>query len=133
MSDKRLTLHPFGIFMLREFQSEAMKAGFHYSISGTKVGNFSRGPLGHPGDGEYDSRPISKFDVHSKYTKKDLTVKIESVTEVGTSGFQLFQKKPLPSWNFQVNFVVPRSEMKSFFGIDDFNYAYFESLLDACG
>lgn len=130
--DKRLLLHPFGIFMLREFQSEAMKTGFYYTISGTKVGNFSYGPLGHPGDGEFDSRPIKQFDVRSRYTAEDLTVKIEGVTELGTSGFSQYRDKPLPSWNFQVNFIVPRAEMQSFFGIDDSNYTYFETLLDGC-
>ena len=59
---KTLYLRPFDVWMLREPTRDAMKEGFYYSISGTRIGAYSYGPLGHPGDGEYDLRPIKKFD-----------------------------------------------------------------------
>ena len=130
--NKTLHLHPFDAFMLRNSKSDVMKAGFYYSISGTHVGAYSYGPLGHPGDGEFDYRPIKQFDVRSRYTAEDLSVQIEGVTESGTSGFSQYRDKPLPPWEFQVSFIVPRADMKIFFGFTDFNYPFFEEVLDAC-
>ena len=109
-----------------------MKDGFYYSVSGTNVGTYSYGPLGAPGDGEYDSRPIKRFELRCKYSPDELDVHIEGVTEVGVSSFEQNQNKPLPPWRFRVQFIVPRAEMKKFFGFNDFNYPFFEKALDAC-
>jgi len=132
---KTLYLHPFNTHMLRSAISADMKNGIYYSIMGTKVGAYNEGPLGHPGDGEYDSRPIKEFMVRSKYTSAALSIEIEGSTEAGTSGFSQYgpqYKNPLPPWKFHVLFRVPRAEMKSFFKFTDFNYPFFEKLLDEC-
>lgn len=65
-SKKTLMLQPFDSFMLRAANSVVMKTGFFYSIAGTDVGAYVDGPLGHPGDGEFDHRPIKRFDVRSR-------------------------------------------------------------------
>lgn len=129
---KTLYLQPFDIYMLRKSDSSVMKEGFHYSISGTKVGAISYGPLGHPGDGEYDHRPIKHFELRCKYSSNELLVLVEGITEEGVSGFEQYRNKPIPPWRFKVHFIVPRADMKKFFGFKDFNYPFFEKALNAC-
>ena len=129
---KTLFLQPFDVYMLRIFDSNVMKEGFCYSVSGTKVGAISYGPLGHPGDGEYDYRPIKCFELRCKYSANELQVLVEGITEEGVSGFEQYRNKPLPPWRFKVYFTVPRADMKKFFGFTDFNYPFFEKALDAC-
>ena len=129
----RLFLHPFNLHMLRNSHSDVMRDGIFYSVSGTSVGAYLYGPLGHPGDGEYDDRPIKRFDLHSQYTAQLLTVRIEGTTEAGTDGFSRDgSRDPLAPWAFKIQFAVPRSDMKRFFGFTDFNYPFFEQLLDGC-
>lgn len=129
---EKLYLHPFNLHMLRNSQSNVMKSGFFYSVSGTSVGSYAQGPLGNPRDCEFNQRPVKRFDIHSQYTAELLTVKIEGTTEAGVHAFPQNQGKPLPPWAFKIQFAVPRSDMKRFFGFADFNYPAFEQLLDGC-
>lgn len=128
---KTLYLQPFDVYMLLKSDGKVMKEGFYYSVSGTKVGAISYGPLGHPGDGEYDYRPIKHFELRCRYSSEELLVLIEGVTEEGVSGFGQ-RHKPLPPWQFNIRFTVSRADMKKFFGFTDFNYPFFEKALDAC-
>jgi hypothetical protein len=106
----QLFLHPFHLHMLRNSQSDVMRDGILYSISGTSVGSYLYGPLGHPGDGEYDHRPIKSFDLHSQYTAELLTVRIEGTTEAGASGFSREGScDPLAPWAFKIQFAIPAS------------------------
>lgn len=127
-----LHLHPFNVNMLRHPAPETMKSGFHHAIAGTDVGAFISGPLGHPGDGEFDTRQICRFELRVRYTADSLFAKIEGTTESGIAGMPEISNQPLIPWKFDVSFVVPRSEMKQFFGFNDFNYPFFEAQLDAC-
>jgi hypothetical protein len=129
---KTLHLLPCSVWMMRGPGPYATKGEFHYAVSGTRVGSYSEGPLGHPGDGEFDSRPISNFELRCKFSPDSLMVEIGGVTEEGISGFEQELSNPLPPWPFRVRFVVPRAHMKKFFGFKDHNFPYFEESLDEC-
>ena len=130
---KTLHLHPLSRSMLRSASGADMKAGIKYSIAGTNVGALTHGPLGHPGDGEYDYHPIKRFEVLARYTRDLLCVQLEGVTETGRIGFQGLSdqsRTPLHARRFNVSFYVPRCDMKSFFGFNEHNFPYFEKALD---
>lgn len=126
-------LRPFGIYMLSAHDSAVMKAGIAYTIAGTQVGSYVSGPLGNLGDGEYDIRPISRFDVLTKYTAKQLSVEIWGATDIGYGGMGDGQSRTLKPWSFRIVFIVPSADMQRFFGIQNHNMAHFESLVRACG
>jgi hypothetical protein len=130
---KTLHLHPLSRSMLRSGSGADMRAGIKYSISGTNVGALTHGPVGHPGDGEYDYYPIKRFEVVASFTRDLLYVQLEGVTEIGRSGFQDLSdqsRPPLHSCRFNVSFFVPRGEMKLFFGFGEHDFPYFEKALD---
>jgi hypothetical protein len=127
-----LHLHPVSPKMFSYIGNvEQMRQGVSYSISGTNLGAFTYGPLGHPGDGEYDHRPVGNFIVKAKFTRKELFISFEGITDVGRSGFR-DRPEPLEPWQFEIRFVVPRSEMVAFLQIDPSPSKYFNERVDAC-
>ena len=87
-------------------EPERMRNGFFYSIQGTKVGGCSEGPLGHPGDGEFNVWPIREFSIAAKYTREGLELSASGRTGDGTSGSGHAQ--PLEPWTFRVELRIPR-------------------------
>ena len=127
---EKLCLHPVSPKMFSHIADvEKMRSGFFYSITGTDLGAFTYGPLGHPGDGEYDYRPINSFVVSGKFTSSELSVKFEGITLSGRSGISE-NMQPLEPWAFDIEFRVPRSEMVAFLQLQ--NAEYFEERVGAC-
>lgn len=85
---------------------QRMQSGFFYSMTGTEVGGCSEGPLGHPGDGEYDAWPVVAFKIAAKCTSKALTLGVSGTTGEGTSGFE--HPEPLKPWKFHIEIRIPR-------------------------
>lgn len=111
--------------------AEKMRSGVSYSISGSDVGAFICGPLGSPGDGEFDHRPVLSFDVAARFTREELSIAFSGVTGVGRSGFRE-RTKPLDPWKFDVRFTVPRAELIGFLQLEPSTARYFLERLDAC-
>jgi hypothetical protein len=123
-------LHPFVPQMFSLIGSaDRMREGVRYSISGNRVGGVSRGPLGHPGDGEYDSWSLKNFDLRGHFTKSHLEISVRGVSEEGSGSFSI---GPLAPRAFHVRFVVPREELVKFLRIAPEPAKYFNSYLDAC-
>jgi len=128
-----LFLHPLSRTMLRSGLWNQPKFSAEYAISGTRVGSLSNGPLGHPGDGEYDTWTMTQFRVRATFSREYLAVGIDGTTAEGKSGFYRDGGRylePLPPRQFQVAFELPRKEMKQFFGIDDLHFNKVEEILD---
>jgi hypothetical protein len=118
---QRLYLHPLSRNMLRSGLWESPGRSAEYSISGTNVGSFNNGPLGHPADGEFDTWTVTQFSVRATFSRECLAVGIGGTTAQGTSGFYRDGGRylePLPPKQFNVTFELPRGEMKQFFGMD---------------
>jgi hypothetical protein len=86
-------------------EPERMRSGFFYSIQGTKVGGCSEGPLGHPGDGEFDIWPVVEFSIAAKYTSDMLTLGVSGSTGEGVCGFK--RPDPLKPWKFRIEVHIP--------------------------
>lgn len=132
-----LFVRPFPPQMITRWDSTHMKVGVDYNFSGTDVGFWSRGPLNHPGDGEFENRHFTSIAIHVAYSPTSIVVALRGNTERGCA---LYKGQPdptntalLPSWKFDVEFSLPRAAMKEFFAIDDAYYAAFERRLDQCG
>jgi len=110
-----------------------MKEGFSYTIKGNKIGAYMYGPLGHPGDGEYDHWQLKEFLIEAKYTPSFLTVKVLGLTESGKSGMDQGRGGSLSPLNFEIEFRVPGSEMLKFLQIPSGPDKYFKKNLAACG
>lgn len=136
-SKKTLTLFPFSIKMLRSINVSEMKEGIKFKFQGTKLGSYSEGPKGHPGDGEFDLRKIEEWSLSVSYTPTQLNVLIKGKTFKGSSscaGKSIPESnETLPSWEFEVEFTAPRSKLKSFLEMNDGEYTSFEECLDLCG
>lgn len=133
----KLFVRPFTPQMITRWDSTHMKAGVDYSCSGTDVGFWNRGPLGHPGDGEFESRHFTSIAIHIAFSPAEIVVTLRGSTEEGCSLFKgqpdPTNTAPLPIWKFDVEFSLPRTAMKDFFAIGNSYYASFEQCLDQCG
>lgn len=132
-----LFVHPFTPQMITRWDSAQMKAGVDYNLSGTDIGFWSSGPLGHPGDGDFDNRHFMSIAIHVKYSPQKIIVSLSGGTDQGRTLLkgQLDPRNPLPlpSWKFEVEFDLPRAAMKDFFDIRDGFFNAFAQRLDQCG
>ena len=118
---RKLSISPFHKLMIMTQSSEKITEGFYYHLKGTRVGTYSDGPLGHPGDGEFDTRPISDVRIDVAYRINDIKVDILGCTDEGKGGFG----GVLPSREFSITFIIPSSRFKEFFKLNDMVYTNF--------
>lgn len=120
--------------MLRSGLWERPERSAEYSISGTNVGSFNNGPLGHPADGEFDTWTVTQFSIQATFSRECLAVRIDGTTAQGTSGFYRDGGRylePLPPKQFNVTFELPRREMKQFFSMNEGHLQNVEEILDS--
>lgn len=129
---ERILLRPFSPEMLSCAPDAAkMKDGLAYTIKGNSIGGYLYGPLGHPGDGDYDHWPMSEFSVEAKFSASFLTVTIHAVTGPGTSGIDATRTySPL---QIEVQFRVPKADMVRFLQIPNGPDKYFKERVALCG
>lgn len=128
VSRKELTVSPFNQYMLFTQDPKKMSGGFFYEISGTRVGGYSEGPLGHPGDGEFDYRPLRSFRLDVKYHASGITTALSGKTDEGTSPYN--DKLVLEPWEFVIRFDIPKTNMQEFFQFGDSVREYVHKLFD---
>lgn len=132
----KLFVNPFTPQMITRWDSAQMRAGVNYTISGTNVGFWSSGPLGHPGDGEFENRHFKSIAIRIKYSPMMIVVSLSGDSEQGHALFkgQLDpdNRLPLPSWSFEVEFSLPRASMNEFFALREGFFKSFEQRLDQC-
>ncbi len=110
-------LCPFSPSMLLEHNPQRMTDGVFFEIKGTKVGSVTHGPLGHPGDGEYDFRDVTSYRLDMKCLSDRINIEIGGATTAGIScldGHTL-----LPPMQFSVWFDIPRQGIAEFFKLTD--------------
>jgi len=112
-----LSVHPFTKFMLFTQDEQLMSDGFFYEVSGTRIGAWSYGPRGHPGDGERDIRPLCHIRTDVSFFIDRISVSLSGKTEEGSDGFN--PEKVIAPWEFTVTFDIPRVEMQSFFNFGE--------------
>ena len=78
----------------------------HWAINASRAGGYSHGPLGHPGDGEFDYWPISGFRLETTYTSDHLRAELTLTTDAGRSAFPAHRPGPLPAKSVVIWFTV---------------------------
>lgn len=110
-------LHPFSPSMILDQDPQRMRDGFFFEVKGTKVGSITHGPLGHPGDGEFDFRDMTSYRADITYLFDRIRIEIRGATTTGTScldGHSL-----LPAMEFSVHFDIPKHRIVEFFKLTD--------------
>ncbi|PKM45689.1 MAG: hypothetical protein CVV05_05355 [Gammaproteobacteria bacterium HGW-Gammaproteobacteria-1] len=115
-SRKTLTISPFTKYMIFTQDPKRMTEGFYYEISGTEVGAYSEGPLGHPGDGEFAVRPLRSVRITVEYWSETIVTTITGKTDEGSSPFA----SGILPWEFVIQFEIKKTEIQEFFKLSDF-------------
>lgn len=86
----------------------------------TGPGSWSWGPLGHPGDGEFESRPVRPLVVHVIAAPDKAIVTLEGQSEPGRALYKGVPDPehpgPLPPWYFTVQFSLSQAAVQSLSG-----------------
>lgn len=112
-----ISLHPFSPSMILDHDRKRMKDGVFFEIKGSKVGAITHGPLGHPGDGEFDFRDVTSYGADIRYFPDRIRVEISGATTTGISC--LDASTVLPALEFSVDFDIPRQGIAEFFKLTD--------------
>jgi hypothetical protein len=128
---KTLSVQPFHPMM---FWGGAVERGYQISMQGSMLGSYTNGPLGHPGDGEFEIFDVLKASISGTYRKEGLDIDIEVSTGRGDEvcHFAKEEKKDvLDPLNVTAKFFVPKDILKDFLGFNDSNFKYFLDRLNA--
>lgn len=106
-------LTPFSPSMILDQNPKRMKDGVFFEVRGTKVGAITHGPLGHPGDGEFDFRDVTSYRADITYLFDRITIAIFGATTTGVSC--LDGNTLLPPLEFSVHFDIPKQRIAEFF------------------
>ena len=136
-----LVLSPFGSNCILEASVTPVLGKLTYRlkarewhIKGTNVGEYRRGPTGHPADGEFELRPVTAFSASASYTSRGITLEFAGETEKGLSVCyfaKTLEALDLPRWRFHIRFQVPREGVQSFLGLREESLEGVLELLDA--
>ncbi|TXH88915.1 MAG: hypothetical protein E6Q78_09630 [Rhodoferax sp.] len=127
---KTVIVQPFNP---RMFLGPAVKCGYQITMQGNRIGHYTNGPLGHPGDGEFQNYYVLTASISGKYRNEGLDIEIAVTTgrgwEVCYSAKEESEDKfdPLA---VTVRFLVPKDRLKEFLGLNDNNIKYFMADLD---
>jgi hypothetical protein len=127
---KTLRVQPFNSKMFWG----AIERGYEINMEGTELGGYRNGPLGHPGDGEYEIYDVLKTAISGKYRKEGLDIEIRVTTSRGKEVCYFAKEESeekLPAVDVLVRFLVPKSKLKEFLGFNDSNVKYFMEKFDA--
>jgi hypothetical protein len=131
---KSLSVHPFNPKMF--WEAAIIEQGYQINMQGNGLGVYTNGPLGHPGDGEYEIYDVLKTSISGKYRKARLNIEIEVNTSRGKEVCHFAKEESeetLRALKVVVQFLVPKDKLKEFLGLNDSNVKYFMEKLDAIG
>jgi len=128
---KTLLVQPFNPKM---FWGAADEHGYQINMQGNRLGSYTNGPLGHPGDGEYENYDVLKGSISGKYRKEGLDIEIAVNTSRGREVCYIAKEESddkLQPLTVTVKFLVPKKKLKEFLGFNDNNGKYFMDQFDA--
>jgi hypothetical protein len=115
---KEISLSSFNPDM---FLNSIIKDGVAIFNEGLDLGSYRHGPLGHPGDGEFEIYKIIKTSIFGKYEEDGLDIQIEAQTGRGKD-VCFFAKEESdeihPPLVLLTKFHVPKTEFERFLGMD---------------
>jgi hypothetical protein len=128
LSRFEIILFPFNLGMIFAQSEREIREGQSFDFKGKRLGAVSEGPLGHPGDGEYNCRNIIAFRANTTYFPDRMEVEVEGETASGTDYFDA--SKILPPLTFSVQFAIPKDRYVDFFQLKDHVHANLLKVLD---
>ena len=128
---KTLCIHPFSA---RMFLGEGViKNGYQISMDGNGLGSYTNGPLGHPGDGEYEIYDVLNASISGAFRNEGLDIGIRVNTSRGKYVCYFAKEESEEKYqalNVTAQFLVPKDKLKEFFGFNDSNGKYFWDRFD---
>lgn len=128
---KTLLVQPFNPKM---FWGAAVESGYQITMQGNRIGHYTNGPLGHPGDGEFEDWDVLMCSISGKYRKEGLDIEIAVNTSRGREVCYIAKEvsdDKLEPLAVTVKFFVPKDRLKEFLGFNDNNIKYFMTQFDA--
>lgn len=125
---RELHVNPFSKLMLFAAEPKRFAEGSYYELTGTEVGAWTYGPLGHPGDGEYEVRRLRGVRLDVRYFIDRVEAVLSGRTDQGTSPYDA--KRVLDPWEFSVLFAIPRVGIENLFGLDASVKEYVNTLFE---
>jgi hypothetical protein len=128
---KKLSVAPFSPKM---FWGEAVTFGYQLRMEGSNLGSYTNGPLGHPGDGEFEIYNVLRMSISGNYRKAGLDIEIEIKTGRGKEVCYIAKeeiKDKFQALNVTAKFLVPKDKLKEFLGFNENNIKYFMEKFDA--
>ncbi|WP_395668920.1 hypothetical protein [Rhodoferax sp.] len=116
-------------FSPRMFWGTAVNEGFQIAMEGNKLGMYSNGPLGHPGDGEYEIYLILQASILGKYCKDGLEIHIKVKTGRGKDVCYFANQESAEKHEARsvtVKFHVPKEKLIAFLGFPDDSPIFWE-------
>jgi hypothetical protein len=89
-----------------------------YELHGPGVASLRRGPLAHPGDGEYDRWEFAAVNFSFNITPAAIMVTLAGTSQPGASGWR-DEPHPLPVQQAEISFCVLRPRMQEFLRVTD--------------
>jgi len=123
-----ISFAPFSVSMILTQQRKCMEQGLYFDFKGHDLGGISEGPLGHPGDGEYNVRTIVAFRTDTTYFPDRVQVDIQGRTASGTDVFDA--GKVLPAVTFSAHFAIPKARFAEVFALKEHVHAYLMKVFD---
>lgn len=123
-----IDLYVFNPSLLSRLDDKSLSEGIRYAISGPKCASISRGPLGHPGDGEYDLWDVENIELFFNFQNRQLHVQLTGTSIRGSGGFSR-AKDDLDPLQFKVGFTVRNDELKKYLQLTDSAWGYFQEKL----
>lgn len=85
---------------------------------GINLGLYSHGPLGHPGDGEFEIYKVIKTSIFEQHEKDGLNIQIEAETGRGKDVCHFANEESEdihPPLTVRARFLVPNADLEKFF------------------
>ncbi|WP_428035101.1 hypothetical protein [Amphritea sp.] len=99
--------------------------GVSYRIEGNGIGNFSEGPLGHPGDNERNYWPLKSYQLEMNYSSKGVQLNIAVTSEQGSCPFD--KNKTLSPLELDIELFIPIEKIDEFLG-ENLRYSFAEQM-----
>ncbi len=117
----RMFVYPFTPQMLEKY-GYVVDEGIKCTFSGDHIGFWVYGPTGHPGDGEFENRTITKISMEFLYFCDGVSLCFHGETKRGSSTYKGITEEStietLNPWNFEVKFFVPIGELYQFLEVE---------------
>lgn len=115
---KTLTIHPFSARMFSETTFD-VKKNYQINMDGNRLGSYTNGPLGHPGDGEFEIYDVLNVSISGAFRNEMLDIGIRANTSRGKDVCYIAKEESEEKYqalSVTARFLVPKDNLEAFFG-----------------